>query len=306
MNDNLPPFPPSNQDTVFPGPFANAPSTSMGMVSGMPSTVVTTPPKGKFNFQIIAAIAGLLVLVGGAVAGFLLVRQNQNIEEKAATPQGVATVSVIPPVATLNAGETTQAQVSFDTGGRAITSVSVQLTYQILSSPAFLEVTAVDVNPDLISSGDWSFPVKRATISGKNVNVNISGNFVGSGGFTSSGEVFLATISFKGNSGGLAVLAFDPNQSKIIEAVTKKDVLLTPSSTASYTVVGAAPTPTPEVTTAPEGTATATPTTYYSGVTETPVATEAPEVPVTGISAPTIAVIGLGAVAVLVSLGLAL
>lgn len=41
-------------------------------------------PKGKTNWKILGAIIGIVVLAVGVIAGIFLVRQNQNIQEKAA------------------------------------------------------------------------------------------------------------------------------------------------------------------------------------------------------------------------------
>lgn len=41
-------------------------------------------PKGKTNWKVMGAIIGIVVLAVGVISGIVLVRQNQNIEEKAA------------------------------------------------------------------------------------------------------------------------------------------------------------------------------------------------------------------------------
>ncbi len=43
-----------------------------------------TKPKSKTNWKVMGAIIGIVVLAVGVIAGIILVRQNQNIEEKAA------------------------------------------------------------------------------------------------------------------------------------------------------------------------------------------------------------------------------
>ncbi len=52
----------------------------------MPQTVITSTPKKKFaGGKVIATLLGLFLLVGGLGAGIFLVKQNQNVGEKAAT-----------------------------------------------------------------------------------------------------------------------------------------------------------------------------------------------------------------------------
>lgn len=45
---------------------------------------LSNPKSGKTKWKVIGAIIGIIVLFGSVIAGILLVRQNQNIEEKAA------------------------------------------------------------------------------------------------------------------------------------------------------------------------------------------------------------------------------
>ena len=79
-----PPFPPET-----PPIEGAAPPPDMGTGSAAPSydiPPVVTPigkPKGGGR-KVIATILGLLVLVGGLGAGIILVRQQQDIREKAA------------------------------------------------------------------------------------------------------------------------------------------------------------------------------------------------------------------------------
>lgn len=112
QQDSLPPVFPVPEDPIAPpmdminpSPATNTPSTapaSSGSVtptddvvpSTVPTVINTSKPdssvsgvKKKFaggKGKIIATILGIFLLVGGVGAGFVLVRQNQNIQEQAA------------------------------------------------------------------------------------------------------------------------------------------------------------------------------------------------------------------------------
>lgn len=90
--------PPPSDDMPMPqtespgaGPTETPPSgTDSGTAAPpydiVPPAITPTPPRKKFGGKrFIATILGLLVLVGGLGAGVILVRQQQDIREKAAT-----------------------------------------------------------------------------------------------------------------------------------------------------------------------------------------------------------------------------
>jgi len=74
---NIPPIPSGMaQDTSFPNPIQT--------ITDAPPQEVNTPPKKKFGGRkMIATILGLVVLIGGIAAGIVLVKQQQDIREKA-------------------------------------------------------------------------------------------------------------------------------------------------------------------------------------------------------------------------------
>lgn len=89
---DVPPFPPE------PAPIEGAVPADTSSGSAAPSfdipPVVTPPGKPKKGGRkVIATILGLLVLVGGLGAGVILVRQQQDIRERAAGPGQACTAS---------------------------------------------------------------------------------------------------------------------------------------------------------------------------------------------------------------------
>ena len=81
-----PPFPPETSPIEGAPPPFDIP----------PVIVPAGKPKGFGGKKVIATILGLLVLVGGLGAGIILVRQQQDIREKAVTTDPYATCTRIP------------------------------------------------------------------------------------------------------------------------------------------------------------------------------------------------------------------
>lgn len=81
-----PPFPPESSPMEAAAPPADSGSAAPSF--DIPPVVTPGQPKKKFGGKrVIATILGLLVLVGGLGAGVILVRQQQDIREKAAIPE---------------------------------------------------------------------------------------------------------------------------------------------------------------------------------------------------------------------------
>jgi hypothetical protein len=291
---NTPPVIPPLGSATPSAPNPAPASTATGQVAPnppeitFPSVITTAKKKTKVKSVIIPTILGLLVLTAGVAAGLILVRQNQNIQEKAATGGGVATVRIDPTTTSVSTGQSFTAKVWLNSGGRALSAADVFLNYTFSGTSPFLEVTDVTENPQL-TAVNWTFPVKRAVISGSSVQIEISASTLAGGGYVTPGEILLATITFQGDAAGSATLSFDSAQSKVTEKSTGADILLTPTATANYAVTAAAtPTPTVSPTEAP----TATPT-GNDIVTATPVSTSS-AIPETGISWPTVLSAGIG------------
>ncbi len=88
-----PPFPPESSPIEGVAPPSDSGSAAPSF--DIPPVVTPTSPKKKFGGKrVIATILGLLVLVGGVGAGIVLVRQQQDIREKAAGPGQSCSVGV--------------------------------------------------------------------------------------------------------------------------------------------------------------------------------------------------------------------
>jgi hypothetical protein len=268
---------------------------------------------GSKTKKIVVASLVILVAIGGFVAGLVLLQERQDIREEAAVPGGQATVSITPEDGSFEVGSTFQATVSFNTASIPVSGVAVRLTYPFSGASPELQVTDININSALLSSGDWSCPTKNASEQGGTVFVDIACANTSASGFSTSTNFPLATIDFRvdrATSISPLTVRFDPQNSIITQQSTGEDILLIPLSTGSYEIGGGAtPTPTPEPTNEPGVTSTPTPTsTITTTPTSTPSATPTigDELPDAGVSLPTMLGLGLGTLMLIFAIMLAL
>lgn len=258
----------------------------------------------KPTVKTILAILVILVLVISIPVAVFLIRQRQEIREKAAVPTGQATVSLSPTSATYNVGQSFSVSVSFNTANIAISAVAVRLTYPYSGTTPELTASDIQINPSLLATGSWSCPVKTITPSSGTVQIDIACVNTDINGYTSATDTQLASFSVVANqvpATNPTTLRFDPNLSVITQKSDGQDVLLIPTSTGSYTISGGAgPTPTPTPTPSP------TPTGGTGGgatATPTPTPTEIEELLDSGVSTPTLLAAFVGFLLLLVSAG---
>lgn len=249
--------------------------------------------------KIIVALVIILVAIAGFVAGLILLRERQELREEAAVPGGQAKVSIEPTSGNYKVGDSIQASVSFNTANIAISGVAVRLIYPFGGATPEVTVSSIDINPTILSSGDWTCPTKSSSEQGSNVIIDIACANTSSAGFTSAADTLLANITLnveRQPSTETLAVRFDNQLSIITQKTTGEDILLIPASSGSYTIgtttVGS-PTPTKKLT----GTITATPK-----VTKAPTGVASPsatptkggQLPDAGVSYPTIIGVGLG------------
>lgn len=267
--------------------------------------------------KIIIATLAVIVLVGGFVAGLILVRRRQEIREEAAVPTGQAQVSIFPTTGTFDVGDTFPVSVRFNTANIPISGIAVRLTYPYTGSEPEIVASDIEISSQLLSSGDWTCPTRNIAAQAGNLNIDIACANISAAGFVTTADTLLATFKLTANrvpATNPTVVRFDPSQSVISRKSDGQDILLVPTSTGTYTISGeavATPTPSPaEASPTPTSavtTGTVTPTaspTATSTATATPVATEA-ALPDAGVSYPTILGIGLGLLAIFAALALA-
>jgi len=269
------------------------------------SEVTTSKPKGGKGkkIAIILSLIATVAVLGGLIAALLLIPKEQDIREEAAVSGGIAKVFITPETKTINAGESFQANILFDTAGIAMSAITVQLEYLYEGDIPSMTATTIQTSSALVTDELWAFPVQSISEEdGKGV-IKIAG-FSGSvSGYQTSGQEVLATVTFQGITPGSITTSFDASSSIITSKENENDVLLIPQSVATYTTSGATNTPTQ----AP----TVSPTTPISYPTSTPISqggtqvgapTSSPSaIPVTGLSTPTIMSLSLGAILILAS-----
>lgn len=268
--------------------------------------------------KIIVAILIIVVAIGGFVAGLLLIRQRQDLEDEAAVVGGQATVSITPQTGDYEVGDSITVSVHFNPSNIAISSVGVRLAYPFTGVTPEITVSEVDINPSFISSAYWTCPTQTdPKLEGSNVVFDIACANTSSAGFTANADTLLANITLfverplPTNINPL-ILRFDPSTSMITRESDKQDILLIPQSTGSYTISStdaqATATPTPtgivggdDLTSTP--TSTLTPTSV-STISATP--TTADQLPDAGVSLPTLMGVGAGILILFAALVLAL
>lgn len=254
-----------------------------GGTTGLVAISKSKKPKKKL---IIFGLIALLIVVAGAVAGVILTRQQQLIEQEASVPTGTAKVTLTPDTKTVNVGESFSAKVYFDTAGIKISAVALQLEYPFTGDTPPVTVENVTINPTLATDSMWDFPVKNTSLVDNKILVRIAGFSSSIEGYSTSGQMELATITFKGSSPGSVLVSFNSSESIITQKADGEDVLMVPQGNGSYTVTGS------------EATTTSTPTSSPSSSptgSSSPTATGTPmPVPVTGVGTSTTILISAG------------
>ncbi|SRR5258708_5889186 len=260
----------------------------------------------------------IAILGVGIFVGLLLVNQQQIFKQKAATPTGQTTVSIAPGAATIQRNSPYTVSINFNPAGIPISAVTVRLTYSNLGVTA----SGIQISQALLSSTDWSCPVKSVSSQGSTGQIDISCTNSSDSGFSASTDTLLATFSLTASQVPVInplIVSFDSQTSTMTKKSDGQDILLTPSSTGSYTIIDTiaqSPTPTPllvvaSATPTPAGTISPTPTATASGSASptpilfaTPTASSSatmPPVPVTGFDTPTIIGAGVGSILLLIA-----
>lgn len=284
--------------------------------------------------NIFVSILILFILGGGIVAGVLLVREQQELREKAAVPGGQARVSLFPTTGKFNIGDSLPVSIYFNTSGVSISSIRLRLIYPFTGTSPEVTASDIEINQVIEKSGNWNCPTKSVTTEGQNIAVDIACANIGATGYATTSDTLLAT--FKLNVTRIPqtnpfTLRFDPSQSIITQKSNGQDILNIPDNEtgiATYTIstpVGPTPTPTkvlsptptlrPSATPTPTRVPTATPTSRISptptgtiAVTPTKVATPtaATTLPDAGYSLPSYIGLGLGLILIISAIFLAL
>jgi hypothetical protein len=271
--------------------------------------------------RIITALLLILVVAGGAIAGLVLLRQRTSVEQEAAVPGGVAEVSIFPTSGSFNVGDTFPISIYFNTANVAVSGIEIRLMYPFTGTTPEVTASDIEINPGLLSSGDWTCPTQDILQESGNVHIEISCANIAETGYATNTDTLFATLNLTINRtppvSPLRV-TFDRTESVITQKSNGQDILLIPSSEGSYTV-GGAPQATATPTTGVQATATVTPAATGTGTitptitprvtttgTVTPTVTGTQTLPDAGVSLPTIAAVTLGLFAIIGSILLAL
>lgn len=230
--------------------------------------------------SILASLLAIIILAGGIVAGVFLVRQQQELREKAAVPGGQARVSLFPTSGSFKVGDSLPVSVYFNTSGVSISSIKLRLLYPFTGTSPEISASDIEINQVIEKSGNWNCPTKSVTTEGQNIAIDIACANISATGFSTNSDTLLATFDLTVNSipqTNPFSLRFDPSQSIITQKSNGQDILNIPNNetgVAIFTVsLPDGPTPIPTKVIAPTSTVrpTATPT-----AAKTPVPTKVP------------------------------
>lgn len=181
----------------------------------------------------------LLFLTYAIAVGVTLANRSQDIRKEASVPDGVASVSIEPSKGNYSVGDVIESKIYFDTGGVAMSAVAVRLTTPFRGSTPQISVHDVIVNPEFPASSDWVCPTAVPHIQDNQIVIDIACANIRAGGYRTFNNVLLATVELKINSAPATnpvTLRFDPSWSMITRYVDNTDILLIPTSTASYKI----------------------------------------------------------------------
>lgn len=259
--------------------------------------------------KIILVILGVLVLIGGLIAGLILVKNNQDISEKAAP----ATTMYITPASQSQApGSSFTFSVKVDTSSNTITGIDVRINFD----PKAIQITSLQkgtgvfnldqtiVNTFDNTAGSITYAIftldSSKAISGSSIEILKVNATVKTS--ASAGNYNLsfnpATAASATQEGQNVLVSKTPGVLTVTKSESAANATATPTS-------GTTPTPTP--TSAPGASPTATPTPGATSATSTarPTASPAP-IPVSGTSWPSIAAGVLGILIIIGALVLAI
>ena len=117
----------------------------------------------------------------------------------------------------------------------------------------------ISANPALLSTGDWSFPIRSVTRAGRIITIDFAAINTSPAGYSNNNDTDLATINFKVNRAATTnplTLTFDGANTQMLTKSGPTDILAFPQN-ATYTLITDT-TPPSAVTNLSNGTTTTT------------------------------------------------
>jgi hypothetical protein len=181
----------------------------------------------------------LLFLTYAVAVGVTLSQRSHELREEASVPDGVATVNFEPSKGNYSIGDVIESNIYFNTAGVALSSVVVRVVIPFSGSTSQVSVEEVAFNPEFLGSDEWVCPIAGTHTQGSNTIIDAACANIRAYGYKSDGKVLLATLKLKvigSPSDNSITLRFDPSQSIVTRWSDNQDILLIPTSTASYKI----------------------------------------------------------------------
>lgn len=187
-----------------------------------------------------------IITITGSLLAVLFINNRQQIGKKAVVSGGTATLSFRPAGGNFNVGSVIPVAIWFNTRGTFISAVSLRANYSYSGTTPELSAANIQINSNLLTTGDWSCPVKTITPVSGTMQIDIACINVSTAGYFSSEETLLGQFSLsidRNPSVNPVTLRFDPAQSKITRKNDAQDILGTLG--AAVFQIGSGPTTTP-------------------------------------------------------------
>lgn len=175
----------------------------------------------------------------GAVVSLILLREPQDVRQKAAVEGGTAQVKLTPSTATLQPGGSTTATVSFTTEGTLIQTIQVRLNYSFVGGTKPLTISNLIIEPTLEASGRLNCGVKTVTDTTDPATVDVGCTTVAGYSNESFTDLFSFTIT-AGSNGTDAPVPITFNTSGTIIGYAGEDIAAIPTSNLLVTLPKAA------------------------------------------------------------------
>jgi hypothetical protein len=180
----------------------------------------------------------------------------------ASTPQGPASILIVPENAIYPVGQSFPINVYFNTAGIPISAVALRLSYPYSETPPSVIASNIQINTLLLGTGDWACPVRTITPEDGVIEIDIACANTSPLGFSTASNTLLATFNLIANQIPIInplILTFNSDLTVISRKSDAADILSTPESQGIYNINSPGPTVTPISTSPPIPTTTRAP-----------------------------------------------
>ncbi len=200
------------------------------------------------NVVVLSILGIAAILIFGATVAALLT--PTRLGGKAVSSGQPGRFIITPATTTVYPGPTFGSTIKFNTGGKAISSMALRITYPCGTSCATpnldavtgtgAQATTVTLDAGFLADPKWQVPVKTISrgpsFAPNSVVIDIAAIYNDVAGYTSTVDNNLAAVTFKANSAVSAPLVFDTTESVMLTKAEPVIDVLGTATGATYTV----------------------------------------------------------------------